>query len=332
MLNFGILGSGAIAADFCLALKASDHCRVVNVAGSTPEKAAAFAERCGLPRAAADLAALLADPDVAVVYIATPHTLHETQALVAIAAGKHVLCEKPMTTRAAATARLIDAARSRGVLLMEAFMYRGHPLIAALIEQLRSGAIGRLRHIRADFGFHAERLTGHRLFDPALGGGAILDVGGYPMSFARLFAGVAIGQPYAEPVSIRAIRQFGPTGVDELSTALLHFESGISANLSCAIRHRIGTAAVLYGDSGRIVVPDPWLPGGQQQGLTAHFVIHREGQPEEIVTINTDRPSYAIEAEHLADCLPQLEARWPAMDWQDSLANAQALDAWREAR
>mgnify|MGYP000499911305 CR=1 FL=1 len=88
---------------------------------------------------------------------------------------------------------------------------------------------------------------------------------------------------------------------------------------------------MLYGDHGRIVIPDPWLPGGQRQGLESSFVMHREGEAEETVIVTADRPTYALEAEHLADCLPQLEARWPAMGWQDSLANARALDVWRAA-
>lgn len=331
MLNFGVIGTGAIATDFCIALAASDRCRVVHVAGSTGDKAGAFAERLGVPRASGDFTALLADPDVAAVYIATPNVLHVTQVLAAIAAGKHVLCEKPMSISAAITAELFEAARQRGVLLMEGYMYRCHPLIAALIRQIEAGTIGRLQHVRAEFGFHAARQPGHRLFDPAQGGGAILDVGGYPMSFARLFAGVAIGQPFAEPAIVGGVRQIGPTGVDELSTALLRFDSGITAELACAIRHRIGTTATLFGAHGRITVPDPWLPGGQRQGLSSTFTIHREGEADETVTVSADRPIYALEAEHFSYRLAALDACWPAMGSEESLAQARAIERWQES-
>src|SRR5687767_2288827 len=123
-LSWGVIGTGGIAGDFCQALTRSTRCRVVNVAGSSPEKARAFAERFGLVRWSAQIPQLLADRTVEAVYVATPHPLHEQQALACIAAGKHVLCEKPLTPDAAGAARVIDAARQQGVFLMEAFMYR----------------------------------------------------------------------------------------------------------------------------------------------------------------------------------------------------------------
>jgi predicted dehydrogenase len=177
-VRFGVIGTGGIAADFCQALSASPVCEVVNVVGTSAEKSQAFAKRFGLTAAATSLNALLGDPSVDVVYVATPHPLHEAQALACIEMGKHVLCEKPLTVDAASSERVIQAARQRNVFLLEGYMYRCHPLLAAVIERVKGGEIGQLRHIKADFGFRVERDPQGRLFDLKLGGGGILDVGG----------------------------------------------------------------------------------------------------------------------------------------------------------
>jgi len=224
---------------------------------------------------------------------------------------------------------VLEAARQRQVFLLEGYMYRCHPLLGALLERVKRGDIGELRHIKADFGFRVERDPTGRLFDLKLGGGGILDVGGYCMSFARLLAGVVSGQPFAEPTRLEAVGYRGPTGADELTTALVSFASGLSATLTCAVHHRVGTEAVLYGELGQIVLPDPWIPQGQRQSLETSFTVKREGQPDEVVSIRTDRPTYAVQAELVASSLQNLEAPWPAMSWADTLGNMRALDAWR---
>jgi predicted dehydrogenase len=331
-LQWGVVGTGGIASDFVEALARSERCRVVNVAGSSPAKARAFADRWRLPAAADGLPALLADDAVDAVYIATPHPLHQSQALAAIAAGKHVLCEKPLTLDAESAARVIEAARAKKVFLMEAFMYRCHPLLRTLLARLSDGIIGKLRHVRADFGFRVPRDPAGRLFDLALGGGGILDVGGYPVSFARLMAGFSQSVPYAEPVDLRASGVIGPTGADELASAFLTFASGLTAEVTSAVHHDVGTTTVLFGEEGKIVLPDPWIPGSRRQGLESHFIIVRDGAAgPETVTVRTDKATYAIEADLVAETLPAVEAAWPAMGWLDTMGNMRTLDAWRSA-
>jgi predicted dehydrogenase len=330
-LGWGVVGTGGIAADFCEALTRSSRCHVVNVAGSAAAKARLFAERFGLTRWSDGLPALLADPGVEAVYIATPHPSHEPHALAAIAAGKHVLCEKPLTIDEAGAARVVAAARRHGVFLMEAFMYRCHPLLHTLVARLRDGAIGDIRHVRADFGFRAPRVPHHRLFDPARGGGGILDVGGYPVSFARLIAGVAEGTPFGEPIALTASGLIGPTGVDELASALLTFPSGMTASLTSAIGHDVGTTAVVFGEHGRITLPDPWIPGSDRQGMVSEFTIVRDRREPERIPVQTDRATYAIEAELVLDALPSLEAPWPAMSHADTLGNMRVLGDWQAA-
>jgi predicted dehydrogenase len=213
--------------------------------------------------------------------------------------------------------------------LLEGYMYRCHPLLGALLERLQRGDIGELRHIKADFGFRVPRDPQGRLFDLKLGGGGILDVGGYCMSFARLLAGVVSGKPFAEPSRIEAVGFQGPTGADEITTALVAFESGLSATLTCAVHHRVGTEAVLYGEAGKIVLPDPWIPQGVRQALDTSFTVLREGAEPETVSLRTERPTYAVQAELVSASLNSLEAPWPAMSWADTLGNMRALDAWR---
>jgi predicted dehydrogenase len=328
-VRFGVIGTGGIAADFCEALSRSSKCEVVNVAGSSAAKSATFSRRFGLARASGSLNELLGDAEVDAVYVATPHPLHEAQSLACIEMGKHVLCEKPLTLDAPSSERVIDAARLRKVFLLEGYMYRCHPLLSALIERLQRGDIGELRHVRADFGFRVPRDPKGRLFDPALGGGGILDVGGYTTSFARLIAGVVQGEPFAEPIELHATGFCGPTGADEISTALLRFASGLTAALTCAVHHRVGTEAVIYGEAGRIVMPDPWIPQGSRQGLETSFTVQREGGNDEVVTVRTERATYALQAELVADSLERGQAPWPAMTWADTLGNMRALDAWR---
>jgi predicted dehydrogenase len=330
-LQWGIIGTGGIASDFVQALRHSERCKVVNVVGSAREKGKAFAERWGLPRASETLDDLLADPGVDAVYVASPHPLHEQQALAAIAARKAVLCEKPMTIDAASTERVIAAARAQGVFLMEAFMYRCHPIVRHLLGRLSEGVIGTVRHVRADFGFRVPRNPEGRLFNLALGGGGILDVGGYPVSFGRLIAGHVQGAAFADPVRLDAMGNIGPTGADELAIALLGFASGLSAQVTCGVLHDVGTTAVVFGEDGKIVLPNPWIPGGDRQSLASGFVIHRDGRAPEEVKVQTSLPTYGVEAELVADSLPKLEAAPPAMSWSDSLGNMRTLDRWRAA-
>ena len=132
--------------------------------------------------------------------------------------------------------------------------------------------------MRADFAFRVPRDPKGRLFDPKLGGGGILDVGGYPVSFARLVAGLVEGKPFAEPTRCRRSAYLGPTGADEIATALLTFKSGFTRPVTARVHHEGGRNTVVFGEKGKIVLPDPWIPGGKRQALETGFTIHRDGQ------------------------------------------------------
>jgi predicted dehydrogenase len=327
-LDFGIIGTGGIASDFAQALGGSSRCSVVDVCGTSADKAAAFAAKWDLSKSSASLDAMLANPAVEAVYVSSPHPAHVEQSIACLRAGKAVLCEKPISVDVAGAERVIAVAGELGVPLIEAWMYRVHPSTRALIDRLRAGDIGRVTEIRADFCFRVERDPSHRLFNPALGGGGILDVGGYPVSFARLVAGVAAGGELAEPLSVRGQGRIGPTGVDEFAEAELEFSGGLKARVRCAVHEPLGTETVVIGERGKIVLADPWIPRSSRQSLDSEFSVHVDGKEPEVVSTRTALPTYGIEAEMVADTLPDLQARWPAMTWADSVANMRVLETW----
>ncbi len=328
-LGWGIWGAGAIARDFVLGLESTPSARLVHVAARRLEPALDLAG----PRARVsdNLEALLDDDEVEAVYVATPNPFHEWAALSAIARGKSVLVEKPLAPNAAATRRVIEAGVERGVVVAEGYMYRYHPLlaaVAAVAASIRSGAVGRVQHIRADFGFAAERRSDHRLFAPELGGGAVWDLGGYPLTFAQWVAGVALDRPFAHATSMNFAGVVGPTGVEELAVAQLKFEGGISAQLACSIRHDLGTRAQIFGDAGCIELPDPWLPSGQRQGTRTEFFVTSRGAGRVRHDIEA-RSVFGLEAEAFAALVLSREPSASAVSNAESLATAECLDAWR---
>ncbi len=327
-INWGILGAGNIAGSFAGVIDRSVSSTALAIASRSREKAEAFGERYGVPRRYEGYDALLADPDVRVVYVATPHTEHARWVIRAAEAGKHVLCEKPLGVNAAEVERMIEAARRHDVFLMEAFMYRFAPQTDKIVELVRDGALGEVRMIQASFGFRAPTADpNHRLLNPMLAGGGILDVGCYPVSFARLIAGVAQGKPFADPAELKAIGRLEPTGVDGSAAALLSFPApggDIVAQVACSIRVDQNNVARIYGTEGALTIPRPW--DGAVKGGDTKLLLHRGHTIEEFV-IEAEHPIYAIQADVATEFLAKREA--PPMAWDDSLGNARALDRWR---
>jgi predicted dehydrogenase len=330
-LNWGIMTTGVIARKFAADLLKSRTGRLVAVGARRREDAGVFAQKFGGPRAHGSYAALLADPEVQAVYIATPHPWHKEWALQAIAAGKHVLCEKPLTLNLADTREVVAAAGARGVLLMEAFMYRCHPQTLKLAELVRAGAIGELRLIRASFNILMEFRPEHRMFHRALGGGTILDLGCYPVSFSRLIAGAAQGRPFADPVKFQGTGRLHPQArTDDCAAAVVNYPGEVVAELSCGSTVVHDIQARIYGSRGWIDVPTPFFPG--LEGRTDRFYLHRPGggAPEEFV-FECPAGLYAHEADAVADALALGAREVPHMTWADTLGNAAVLDAWLAA-
>src|SRR5882724_9602744 len=234
-LAWGIIGPGTIAQTFAAALPHSETGRLAAIATRNPGKPG-LAEGFPGARILDGYAAILADPEVEAIYIATPHPGHAEWAIRAAEAGKHVLCEKPIAVSRYEAEAMFNAARKAGTFLGEAFMYRHHPQTQRLVEMVRSGAIGEVRLIKADFGF----LMGnpdpkHRLLANDTAGGGILDICCYPVSMARLIAGAAAGKPFLDPVKVSGVAHLGGTGVDEWASAVLKFPNEIVAEVSGSV-------------------------------------------------------------------------------------------------
>lgn len=328
-LNWGIIATGGIARSFAADLRSSQTGRLVAVGARRLSDAEKFATEFGNVRAHGSYAALLADPEVEAVYLATPHPWHAEWAIKAVEAGKHLLCEKPLTLRRADTERVIAAAKNHDVLLMEAFMYRLHPQTRKLVELVRDGAIGELRLIRASFNVLMDFNPEHRMFNKALGGGTILDLGCYPVSFSRYLAGAATGGVFAEPVEFHGTGRLHPqAGTDDFATAVAKYPGDILAELSCGSTCVNDHSASLHGTKGRIDVPCPFTPG--LSGKTERIVLYRRGSnaPEVIEFPSPGVGLYAYEADAVADALGRGAREVPQMPWADSLGIAGQLDQW----
>ncbi|UQU65358.1 Gfo/Idh/MocA family oxidoreductase [Couchioplanes caeruleus] len=285
--RWGILGTGGIAATFASDLPLAPGAELAAVGSRTPEAAAAFAERHGFARAHGSWAELAADPDVDVVYVATPHAHHHAAVTACLEGGKAVLCEKPMTLELATSAQLVQEARTRGLFLMEAMWMRCNPAVRRVQELVRDGAIGDVVTVHADFGLQGPFEATHRLRDPALGGGALLDLGVYPIHLAHLLLGT--------PATVQSWARLTPEGVDETTGMLLGYESGAVAALTCSISGASRNAASITGTLGRIDLPEGFF-------MPQSFVVHRDGRAE-TVEMPFEGRGYQFEAIEVQRCL-----------------------------
>ncbi len=243
-LGIGILGTGHISTQFALALRESGSrtVRIAAVASRDGARAAALAQLCGARGSYADYGALLADDDVEAVYIGLPNSLHAEWTVRAAVAGRHVLCEKPLALSLAEAGRMVDACERNDVLLMEAFPYQFQPQTIEMCRCVAAGEIGTVRVLQATTGFPLTAADNSRL-QPELGGGALLDVGCYCVSLARLVF-------ERQPCRARAQGAVGPNGVDVTTVATLEYDEGTYAQLACSIATAPHRNAVLIGSDG----------------------------------------------------------------------------------
>jgi len=322
-ISWGILGTGSIAKKFASELPFSRTGSLVAVGSRSQESADHFATVFPGVRAHASYAALLADPNVDAVYLATPHPQHTQWAIAAAEAGKHVLCEKPLALNAPDAMVVIEAARRQGVTLMEAFMYRCHPRTAKIAEVIGAGRLGRIQFIRANFSFAAGYNPESRIFNNALGGGGILDVGCYSVSVARFVAGAAVGEAFLNPEEVRGDAVLCPTGVDGMAAATLKFPGGILAQVSCGVTVRMAADLEVYGEKGSLTVPTFWNPPGP-----IHLHLYEKDE-KEILETDKNPYKYALEADAFARAITNPEEI--VVRAADTLGNMVTLDRWRAA-
>jgi len=305
---WGVLSTAHINEKVLAGARASDRVDVVAVASRDEQRAQSYAEEHGIERAYGSYEALLADPDLEAIYISLPNALHVEWSIRALEAGKHVLCEKPFDRRPAEVERAFDGADKAGRILMEAFMYRHNPQTAKLEELVGGGAVGRLRLVRAVFSFPL-RDEGNVRLDPRLDGGALMDVGCYCVSGARLLAG--------EPERVYGEQTVGPSGVDTRFTGMLWFPDEVIAQIDCALNLPDRDELEAIGDEGSIFLDDPW------HCQTPALRIRRP-DGEELVEVDA-ADSYRLELENLSDAIRGKAA--PLLGRADALGQARTIDA-----
>ncbi|WP_313590924.1 aldo/keto reductase [Agrobacterium cavarae] len=328
-IRWGIIGPGTIAKTFAEGVAHSTTGKLVAIATRNPDRPGLSD---GFPgaRIVNGYDALLSDAEIDAVYIATPHTGHAEWAIKAIRAGKHVLVEKPIALSAYDADAIFHEAKKAGVFAGEAYMYRLHPQTVRIVELVKSGAIGEVRIIRSSFGFSMGSFRAdHRLFANESAGGGILDVGGYPVSMARLIAGAVSGQPFLEPTKVSGVAHLGQSGVDEWASAVLKFPNEIIAEVSCSIMANQDNVLRIIGSEGRIEVQDFWFASGHKGGIGKIDVI--KGKDRQTIEVAEDRYLYSFEVDAAGEAIrnQSQEFAYPGMSWADTLGNLRVMDQWR---
>jgi D-xylose 1-dehydrogenase (NADP+, D-xylono-1,5-lactone-forming) len=312
-LRVGILSTARINDMILRAAAASDDVTVVSVASRDRARAEAYAAARGIPHAHASYEALLADPSIDIVYVSLPNSLHCAWSIRALEAGKHVLCEKPMSGSPAEVEAVFDAAERCGRLCAEAFMWRHNPQTLRLAELVAGGAIGELRLIRSSFTYDMPDVDALVQGRPELEGGALLDIGCYCVSATRLLGG--------EPEAVSAHRVIGATGVDVRTVAALELPDGVLAQLVCSFDLPAREELELLGSEGSLRVDDPW------RCRTVGIELVRGGTLERFAVPLQD--SYRLQLENLARAIRGEEA--PLLGRADAVAQARALELVRLA-
>ncbi len=330
-LKWGILATGSIARTFARALKQASNGELFAVGSRSEQSAEKFAAEHQAPRYYGSYQQLLDDPDVDAVYICPPHPMHHEWVIKAAQAKKHILCEKPIAMNERETQEMVSAARNAGVMLMEAFMYRFHPQTRKVLELIRQGEIGEIRVIHGVYGFPSPFQPDKRIFNKDLGGGGILDVGCYPVSFTRMVVGAVLGRPFADPLDVQAYGHIGSTGVDEWTVAVAKFENDIAAQWTTGVTIRYENGIRIYGTRGCIHIPHAHHPA-YWGGETTLTMSRERTVPVQQLTVKAEKPlfTYAIEGFAQAVLEGKTQVDPPGMTWDDSLGNMRTMDAWRQ--
>lgn len=311
--RWGIIGTGRIAGEFAEGLVHTSNTELVAVGSRSAESAQRFAEKYDVPEACGSYESL-ASADVDVIYIGTPHPFHFENTLLCLRSGKHVLCEKPFTINARQTEFLVAEARTLNLFLMEAMWTRFLPALQKAKQWVETGRIGSVTHVDASFRFTEPEVPEARLFNPELGGGALLDVGIYPISLACWLLG--------EPTEIDGQATIGTTGVDYASTYRLKFSNGATTDLDASIMADPKPDAVITGTAGSIRIHGDWWAGdtvtieNAEGKSTDSFPIHGNG--------------YNYEAQEVADCIRRGAIESEVMPLSESIVLMKTMDTIRE--
>jgi xylose dehydrogenase (NAD/NADP) len=314
VLNWGLLSTARINRALITPLRASKRNQLLAVASRTQESADRYAREWKIPRAHGSYEALLADPEIDVIYNSLPNHLHAEWTIKAVEAGKHVLCEKPLALNVAEVDAMKEAARKHGCVVAEAFMYRHHPQTIKVQEMIKSGSLGNLKLIRGSFSYVLSREGDVRL-DPAMGGGSIWDVGCYPISYARTVVGET-------PLEVFGWQVTGPTGIDETFVGQMRFDHEVLAQFDCSFVFPFHVLMEVIGSEGTLNIPNPFKPGVDEK------IYLTRGDKTETIKIK-GQELYIGEVEDMADAIPLGHS--PRISLDDSRANVAVISALLES-
>ena len=348
-IRWGLLGAGQVAHKFAEGIRSLPDAVVSAVGTRDPKKAAAFAEEHGIPAAHGNLSDLIADPTIDVIYVSTPSGLHHEHCILCLEGGKPILCEKPFAVSQAQAEEVFSLAKKRNLFAMEAMWMRFIPGIVRLEELIAEGHIGDVRMVQASFSFRTRKVAEHRLFNPKLGGGALLDVGIYPLALAQLLLG--------EPEEVTGVAEIGDSGVDEQCVMSLRYAEGRIATLNAAIRTQVPIEAHVYGTKGRIrlhsamyrptrlsVIPQ-YDPDTETGGFVAAALplrlarkvrrslrVLRGREPEgQHFEVPFDSTGYQYQATAVGECLRKGLVECPRMPHSATLSCLNAMDQLRSS-
>jgi predicted dehydrogenase len=314
VIRWGILGTGKIARAMAQGLRDAPGAQLVAVASRSSAGAQAFGAEFEIEHRHASYQALADDANVDVIYIATPHTQHAENALMCLAAGKHVVCEKPFTMHAREAQAVVALAREKKLFLMEAMWSRFLPAAQEARRIIASGEIGVVQQIQADIGFVATFPPEHRMFNPDLGGGALLDVGIYPLSMAAFFLGPVL--------EVQALAEMGATGVDEQVVFSLRHAAGGTSSCACSLRTLTPTEMTISGSLGRIRLPNRFY-------RPDHLIVEPMDGERRVIAAPFTGNGYAHEAIEAMRCIRAGLLESPIMPHEESVALMANLDAMR---
>ena len=313
-IHWGILGTGTIASLFASDLALLPDANLVAIGSRAQKRADAFGDRFDVPHRHASYEGVAANADVDVVYVATPHVFHAEHATLALEAGNAVLCEKPLTLNAAEAEALIATADAHDAFLMEALWTRFLPVMEDVRRCIADGALGPIQMIRADIGAVRNVAPDHRLFNPDLGGGALLDLGFYPLALAHELLGPPAAQT-ARPV-------IGDTGVDVQCAGVCEYDDGAQTVWHASLRADTGRTCAIAGPNGRLEGEQAWWKG-------APFTLTRSDGTSQTFARPYQGNGYQFEAAHVMNCLRAGRTESPDMPLADSLALLRQMDALR---
>ncbi len=307
-LRWGILGTGNIAAKFADQLNQASHGELVACGSRQQSSADQFSQQYG-GKGYGSYEELVSDPQVEAIYVSLPNSLHAPWSIAGLEAGKHVLCEKPLAASTAEVEQMFATADATGMKLMEAFMYRQHPVVKEVLNELQGGIVGNIKIIRSHFTYQRPDSSEDIRYQPELGGGGLLDVGCYCINFMRAIAG-------AEPERMHIQTHQHPTGVDDVAVGTLSFPDGTLGVFSCGMTVQADRTTTVAGSDGYLQIDTPWFSGGSYQVIRTEETEDRQvGQSEML---------YALQADHFADVIAGNAA--PLISRQDSLGNVRVLE------